>query len=130
MNPSPGEGVDILSKFVGNGFGYIWFVILAIWGGTVNYIQRVKSGKVESFSLMELFGEWAVSGFAGLLTAFICHEMNLSWQLTAFATGIAGHMGGMAILFFEELFKHHYSKIPLIGKIGNNEKRRKTDDQG
>ena len=95
----------------------------------MNYIQRIKSGKVESFSLIELLGEWSVSGFAGLLTAFICHEMGMSWQITAFATGVAGHMGGMAIQFCEELFKHHFNKLPLFRNIGN-EKRRKTDDQG
>lgn len=28
------------------------------------------------FSLVELFGEWAISGFAGLITAYLCAEMG------------------------------------------------------
>lgn len=103
------SGHGILSKLIESGLGYLWFLALAIWGGTVNYLSRIKQGKVEVFSFAELVGEWAISGFAGLLTAYICIEMQLSWHMTAFFTGIAGHLGGRAIFIFKAYFK---SKLP------------------
>lgn len=107
------EHSDFLTKLIEGGLGYMWFIVLAIWGGTVNYLSRIKQGKVEVFSFAELVGEWAISGFAGLLTAFICIEMDLSWHMTAFLTGISGHMGGRAIFIFESYFK---DKLPTSGK--------------
>ena len=117
----PGE---MLSKLIEAGLGYVWFVALAIWGGTVNYLSRLKQGKVETFSFAELIGEWAISGFAGLLTAYICIEMDLSWHMTAFFTGISGHMGGRAIFMFEAWAKH---KFPQFNKHPHSH-RRKDDD--
>jgi len=116
----PGE---VLSKLIEAGLGYIWFVALAIWGGTVNYLSRVKQGHVEYFSFAELIGEWAISGFAGLLTAYICIEMDLSWHMTAFFTGVSGHMGGRAIFMFERWTK---SKFPQHMRP-EHKHRRRTD---
>ena len=87
----------------------IWLVLLAIWGGTANYMRRISREK-EKFRIAELLGEWCVSGFAGLLTAYICMELQLSWQLTCFMAGIAGHMGGRAIYVFEQRFKKLWEK--------------------
>lgn len=103
------EESTFLTKLLESGWGYIWFILLALWGGTVNYLSRIKQGKVEVFSFAELVGEWAISGFAGLLTTYICIEMELSWHMTAFFTGIAGHLGGRAIFIFESYFK---DKLP------------------
>jgi len=84
-------------------FAYGWFVLLALWGGTANYISRVRS-KGMPFSVVELIGEWSISGFAGLITAYMCVYLGLSFPLTAAFTGIAGHMGGRAIYLVEQYF--------------------------
>ena len=91
------------------GRGFIWLVILAVWGGTANYINRLKTSK-ESFKLVELLGEWTVSGFAGMLTAYICIEIGTSWQLMCFMSGISGHMGGRAIYMLETKFKDFFGE--------------------
>lgn len=119
------EHGDILSKLLEAGLGYVWFVILAIWGGTVNYLSRIRQGKVEAFSFAELVGEWTVSGFAGLLTAFICMEMDFSWHLTAFFTGVSGHLGGRAIYMFEGYVKSHF---PIIDKEVKKQRKNGNDD--
>jgi len=105
---------DFLTKLFEAGFGYIWLMMIAIWGGTVNYLSRIKQGKVGAFSFIELVGEWTISGFAGLLSAFICIESSLSWEMTAFFTGVSGHLGGRAIALFEEYAKQ---KFPVINKV-------------
>lgn len=119
------ESGEVLSKLIEAGLGYVWFVVLAIWGGTVNYLSRIKQGKVEAFSFAELVGEWAVSGFAGLLTAFICTEMEMSWHMTAFFTGVSGHLGGRAIYMFEGYVKKHF---PFIDKEVKKQCKKGDDD--
>jgi len=88
--------------------GYFWFVGLALWGGTASYISRMKKRELP-FSLVELIGEWSISGFSGLLTALICVNLEFSFELTAAAAGVAGHMGGRAIGMMEIYFT---SRIP------------------
>jgi hypothetical protein len=96
-----GNGGGIIKIMVDAGLGYLWFIFLAIWGGTVNYINRVRRSK-SPFSLIELFGEWTVSGFSGLITAYFCAEMGMTFYMTAAMAGIAGHMGGRAIFIMEK----------------------------
>jgi hypothetical protein len=82
---------------------YVVFIILAIWGGTANYVSRRKNDALP-FSFIELVGEWTISGFAGLVTVLLCQEFGLSNYLTYAAAGIAGHMGGRSILLIEQWF--------------------------
>ena len=91
---------DELMKLVQELWAYFWMMLLAMLGGTANYISRVKRSKIP-FSVAELLGEWIISGFAGFMTLHICLEQGFSIHLTAFFTGIAGHMGGRAIFLFE-----------------------------
>jgi hypothetical protein len=101
-------GRDLFRILFDMGGAYLWFIALAVWGGTVSYISRVRHNK-SAFSIVELVGEWTVSGFAGLLAAYICNEMGLSFGMTAAAAGIAGHMGGRAIYIIEQ---------KMLSKIG------------
>lgn len=91
-------------KLITESWSWVVFLLLAFWGGTVNYLSRIKANK-EPFSLIELIGEWTISGFAGVLVAFICFEFGYSWHITAFASGIAGHMGGRTIYMLEQVVK-------------------------
>lgn len=91
------------------GLGFIWFFLIAMWGGTASYVSRLRKSKAP-FSIMELIGEWAVSAFAGIITAFVCYEMNLSFYATAALAGIAGHMGGRAIALIEQAALAIWSK--------------------
>lgn len=103
----------VLKELIENGLGYIWLMVLALWGGTVNYLSRLKQGKVHVFSFVELVGEWTISGFAGILTTFICLELQFSWYWTAFLTAISGHLGGRAIFMFEKYFQNTFTKHNL-----------------
>ncbi len=102
--------LDDFTKALAEAASLIWFVALAAWGGTVNYLSRLKRHK-GAFSFVELLGEWAISGFAGLITAYACAANDVSYPLTAALSGIAGHMGGRAIYILETRF---------FGKGGNN----------
>lgn len=80
--------------------GYIWLFVLAIWGGTASYISRIKKLRAP-FSIAELLGEWVISGFAGVVTAYFCHAWGLDYYATAAMVAIAGHMGGRGIVMLE-----------------------------
>lgn len=97
-------------KIASEQLGYIWLVILAIWGGTASYLSRIKQRKLP-FSMVELIGEWMISGFSGLLTAYVCAEGGLSWHMTAFFTGIAGHLGGRGIFLMEAYVRRRCEDI-------------------
>ena len=97
---------DMLSA---TGVGFVWFLLLAAWGGTASYLSRIKKMKTP-FRIMELVGEWTISAFAGVITAFICYEMQFSFYATAALTGIAGHMGGRAIALMEHFVETSYRK--------------------
>lgn len=94
---------DDFTKALAEVASLFWFVALAAWGGTVSYLSRLKRYKL-TFSFIELMGEWAISGFAGLITAYACAANDVSYPLTAALSGIAGHMGGRAIHILETRF--------------------------
>lgn len=105
IDPTPeSTSLSMFLKAISGQLSLIWFVLIAILGGTVNYISRIKRKEVQGFSIAELIGEWLISGFAALLTAYLCIEAQLSWHMTAFLCGISGHLGARAIYVFENLF--------------------------
>lgn len=90
-----------LVRLTGPGGGLAWMFILAIWGGTVSYLTRLRQNKELTFSLAEWLGEMIISGFAGLLAAYIAMELHASWYIAAVSAGICGHMGGRALYLIE-----------------------------
>lgn len=95
---------------------YVYFVFLAAWGGTASYITRMKRHKL-AFSAAELVGEWTISGFAGIVTAYGCMYMDMGFYLTAGATGIAGHMGGRGLFLIEMLVRKRTKKFIDNGNL-------------
>lgn len=122
----PDEKITVIQRVAedgSNALGYLWFVLLAIWGGTANYIHRAQHDETREFKIVELVGEWFISGLSGLLTAYLCAEAGFSYYITAVACAVAGHMGGRAINMIEFLFK---SKIPMTQDAPQ---RRNKDDK-
>ena len=96
---------NIVRYAVESSLGYVWFVFMAIWGGTASYLSRLKKAN-GLFSIAELFGEWMISGFAGITTAYFCQSYGFDFYMTASLTGIAGHMGGRGIFIIENAIKN------------------------
>lgn len=81
---------------------YIVGPILALMGGVVTYIQRLRKSHKVSFSLAELVGECTIAGFVGVLTMLMCAAYAVGPELSAALTGIAGHMGSRALFLIEQ----------------------------
>ena len=120
--PDGQGGSGFFKALIDGGLGYAWFALLAIWGGTVNYISRVRRNKNVKFSFVELIGEWTISAFAGIMTALICQEMGFSLMLTSALAGISGHMGGRAIYMMEQ-FVCKKSGLPVRHRRYDDDKR-------
>jgi len=104
-------------------WAWIAFMCLALWGGTANYIRKLKQNN-KQFSIVELVGEWVVSGFAGFMAALACIELGYSFAIAAAAAGVAGHMGGRSIYFIEQVSLNWWEKkygIKLPDKAEKND---------
>jgi len=81
----------------------VLLLVLAVWGGTVNYVARVKRGVIARFSIVELLGEWLISGFSGICMWLVCVHFSVPDFLTALFVALAGHAGGRTVYAFESL---------------------------
>jgi len=111
------EGSNVLAKLLSEYAGYIWLLGMAIWGGTSSYISRIKKAHMR-FSLPELIGEWSISSFSGFVTALLCSQAGMSFELCAAMAGIGGHMGGRAIFVIEKYVVNKFG----VGMGTNNKK--------
>lgn len=85
---------------------YLWVVVLAMWGGVISFVQRVKLGHTKVFNFMEFLGEVATSGFVGVITFWLCEAAGINHLITAALVGITGHMGSRAIWRLEKWAEH------------------------
>lgn len=81
---------------------YGFLLSIALLGGFVAWVDKVRKGQAAVWNLMQLIGELATSAFAGLLCFWICEWAELSQLLTIALVAIAGHMGTRAIALFED----------------------------
>ena len=72
---------------------------LSIWGGAVQYAQRVRNG--ETFSWVSLGLDLVVCSFAGLLTFLLCEAASIRGPMQAVLIAISAHMGTRAIASLE-----------------------------
>ena len=84
-----------------SGLHYVGFVFLAITGGIVNYIGRLRRGEIV-FKPSHLLADVIISGFAGLLVALLAVSFELKAELVFFLAGISGHLGTRAIFLMQE----------------------------
>lgn len=79
---------------------YLWVGLLAMGGGLVAFIRRLNKQKTPQplgVVFMKLMGELIISGFAGVVTFYLCEHMGVAPLLTAVFVAISGHLGGNAI---------------------------------
>ena len=77
----------------------IFNLSISFFGGIIKSITT----KVKQKTWTYFFASAVVGGFAGLLTYMLCNSFNLSWQMTSFATGVAGYMGDSILKVFSEI---------------------------
>jgi hypothetical protein len=74
---------------------------MALFGGLVSWITKVRAGSLGPWSIGSLVGELAISAFAGAMCYLLCDAAGLDLRVTICLVGVAGHMGTRAIGAFE-----------------------------
>jgi hypothetical protein len=91
---------------------YLWVLVISLFGGTSNFIRKLKQGKARPWNVVEFVGELVVSALAGLITFWLCHAAGVNPWLEAALIAIAGHMGARALFHFEGFLERQW---PLKG---------------
>jgi hypothetical protein len=95
---------------------YAFFLAIAMIGGLVSWFAKVRAGTIQMYNLSGMIGELATSGFAGLLTFWLCAYWDVPQTLTAAAVGMAGHMGTKAIQEMEAWAERRFTSV--ADKVG------------
>ena len=90
---------------------YAWVIVLSVIGGVVNFMRKLTRGISRPFNIVELIGELVTSGFAGVLTFWLCVWSGVSPLLTGVIVGVAGHMGSRLIFILEEKLEQRLTKL-------------------
>lgn len=92
---------------------YAWVILLSIWGGVASFINKVRSGVVRPFNVVELVGEIMVSGFVGVLTFWLCQDAGFSETLSAVCIGVSSHMGTRGLFRLEQFISKKFGLDPV-----------------
>jgi hypothetical protein len=87
------------------GTHYIGYVILALTGGLVNHLEKLRSGEIKKFRLLPLLIDLSSSGFAGLLVALLASNYDMKQELIFFLAGISGHFGARSIFLIKAIIE-------------------------
>lgn len=94
---------------------YLWVFLLALTGGLVAFIRRLNKSR-KPLPLAEVFlkllGELIISGFAGVLTFYLCEYWSFDQLFTAVLVAISGHLGGGAIDRIAKVWDAAIDKTP------------------
>ena len=82
---------------------YSWVIGLSALGGLVSWLRKLRDGKTRVCNLTELLGEIVTSGFAGVLTFWLCEASDINGLVSAAMGGISGHMGSRVIMQIEQI---------------------------
>lgn len=88
---------------------YAWVFGLSMFGGVANFLAKLKRGEVRAFNFVELLGELLISGFAGVMTFYLCEWATFDPLLTAALVGICGHMGSRAVMLGEKALERWFN---------------------
>ena len=90
---------------------YLWVLGLSAMGGLVSFFKKVQQGVARPFNLFEIVGEVVTSGFAGVITFYLCEWAEMDRMLTAALVGVCGHMGSRAFTLFEKVLEDRLKKL-------------------
>lgn len=89
---------------------YVWIFALAMFGGAVSYLRKLKNGR--KWKVTDFLVEMITAAFAGLITFFLCNWVGIDNIGTAALTGISGHFSSKAITLFGKILDK------FLGKLG------------
>jgi len=77
---------------------FFYAIALSLWGGFVQYANRVRAG--EKWSWFAMFLDLVVCSFAGVLAFFLCQGIGIEGWQAAVVIAISAHEGTRAVGLF------------------------------
>ena len=92
-----------------------WLLALgmAMGGGIINWLARIKRGKTRPFNIIELLGEIFTSGFIGVGVFMAVDSLGQPIGLCAAAAGIGGHMATRLLFILEKALENKINSLEL-----------------
>jgi VanZ family protein len=88
---------------------YVWVFILAMFGGAVSYLRKLKNGR--KWKITDFLIEILTAAFTGITMFFLCQSLGLSQVFTAALVGISGHFSSRAITLFGAIMDKVLKKL-------------------
>ena len=89
---------------------YGFVLAMALLGGLVSWVAKVRRGELAAANLFHLVGELATSALSGLLAFFLMQWLNTPDMLQAAIVGVAGHAGTKGLQWAEDTLKKRASR--------------------
>ena len=86
---------DKIENWVAQNLPFMYATILALWGGFVQYANRVRVGEKWSWSALSL--DLTVCSFAGVISFFFCQAAEIYGWKAAIVIAVSAHEGTRAI---------------------------------
>lgn len=86
---------DKFESWLAQNLPFLYAVVLSVWGGFVQYANRVRAGERWSWTSMLL--DLVVCSFAGLIAFFACQSVGINGWQAAIVIAVTAHEGTRAI---------------------------------
>lgn len=81
---------------------YLWVAWLSAFGAISAYLARMKNKSLSEFSVFAFICEIIISGFAGLVTFYLCDWKGIDSRLAAVSIAISSHFSTRAIFLMKK----------------------------
>lgn len=99
----PHDSLSLIQRIQEYGLlGYGWMIVLAVWAGTVKYIQSLNGDKP---TLMGWLTETISCTFVGVVVGMTCEYYELDIMLTFVIVALASHHGTKALYIVGNILK-------------------------
>jgi hypothetical protein len=101
---------------------YLWVGVLSLWGGTVRFVNQIRSDKTIKSAFVSWLAGGCTSIFVGLLTFYICEATNTDQLWTAVFVALAGHMGAEGLRLMQDGAAARFKAVfaALTGRTPSN----------
>lgn len=89
-------------------------ILIALLGGLVAFIGKVRAGDARPFNITEFVGEMFVSAVAGVFFYWVCRGFDINPWLTAAIVGISGHAGSRGMFMLEKWVEAKLADLKLL----------------
>jgi hypothetical protein len=102
--------MKFIISLLDTGLQYIGLVIIAVFGGIIDHLTKLRSGEIPVFKLIALLIDIIGSGFAGIIVALIAMSADLRIELVFALAGISGHYGARTLYILQAIIAKKLDK--------------------